>query len=124
MIEQVFLMESDVIVAIAHHDAQYHSIAGQNSREVAIHPLEGERGILLFTRQENMIEIHIDGSPALELAGCFKALEQKLVHSGSEVEMKYASGLAGILHIPFRQTFQAISHYVCTWSPAIGKTDF
>ena len=106
-------MESDVIVAIAHHDAQYHSIAGQNSREVAIHPLEGERGILLFTRQEDMIEIHIDGSPAL-----------KLVHSGGEVEMKYASGPAGILHIPFRQTFQAISHYVCTWSPAIGKTDF
>lgn len=70
MLKQIFLMEADIIVTVAHHDAEYKAATHQYSWEVAILLLVGEGGILLLAREEDVVEVHIDGHAFLQLAGC------------------------------------------------------
>ena len=101
MLKQIFLMEADIIVAIAHHDAEDKAATHQYSWEVAILLLVGEGGILLLAREEDVVEVHIDGHTLLQLSGCQEAFQQKLIHPFGKVEMKLAACLASegyILH--------------------------
>lgn len=124
MLKQIFLMEADIIVAIAHHDAEDKAATHQYSWEVAILLLVGEGGILLLAREEDVVEVHIDCHAFLQLAGCQKAFQQKLIHPLGKVEMKLTASLAGVGDILYSKRTKTVADYIRTWNSSVWSSYF